>query len=112
MSPEKLLGGLDPNAAPFLFGMVVKIKDFVAVKALTITVTIAFSIGIFYAQTSAMIVTQGEYITKVEKLTDIVIMLQRSLDISNNNIGHIRADMDKLTAQMGQMQSNIAKIRR
>lgn len=110
MSPEKLI--IDPNAAPLLFGMVVKIKDFVAMKALTIAATIAFSVGVFYTQTNAMMDKQDEYIAKVEKLTDAVILLQRSQDITNNNVGHIRNDMDKLTAQMEQMQSNIAKIRR
>jgi hypothetical protein len=116
MSPEKLIGGLDPHAAPFFLGMVVKIKDWAALKGfvaiMSITITASFSVGIFYTQTNAMIVKQSEYIDKVEKLTDIVIILQRSQDISNNNIGHIRRDMDKLTAQIGQMQSNIAKIRR
>ena len=111
MSPEKLINGLDPSAAPFLFGMVVKIKDFVAVKALTATVVLAFSVGIFYNQTNAMMQKQDEYITKVEKLTDAVILLHRSQDITNNNVGHIRDDIDKLTAQMDRMQSNIAKIR-
>ncbi len=115
MSPERQFLN-DPSFAPFLIGMVVKIKDWAALKGfvaiMSITITASFSVGIFYTQTSAMIVKQGEYIAKVEKLTDIVIMLQRTQDISNNNIVHIRSDMDKLTAQMGQMQSNIAKLRR
>jgi len=111
MSPDNLKH-FDPSMAPFLFGMVVKVKDFVALKALTIAVTIAFSVGIFYSQTNAMMDKQDEYTVKVDKLTDIVIMLQRSQDITANNVGHIRNDMDKLTVQLKQMQSNIAKIRR
>ena len=110
MSPEKII--VDPVAAPLIMGMVVKMRDFVAVKALTITATMAFAVGIFYTQTNAMMVKQDEYIAKVERLTEIVILLQRSQDITSNNVGHIRNDMDKLTAQMGRMQSNIAKIRR
>jgi hypothetical protein len=110
MSPEKMI--VDPIATPFLMGMMVKVKDHVAVKAFTVTATIAFAIGIFYTQTNAMMVKQDEYTAKVDKLTEIVMLLQRSQDLSNNNIGHIRTDMDKLTAQMGQMQTNIAKIRR
>ncbi len=112
MSPEKLIPSIDPQAAPFLFGMVVKIKDFVALKALTITVTFAFGVGIFYAQTNAMMAKQDEYIAKVDRLTDVVIMLQRSQAITNNNVGHIRSDIDKLTAQVSQMMAYKAKVRR
>ena len=110
MAPDSFIK--DPIIAPFMMGMVVKLKDHVALKALTVTVTIAFSIGVFYTQTNAMMEKQDEYIAKVEKLTEIVILLQRSQDITSNNVGHIRNDMDKLTAQIGQMQSTIAKIRR
>ncbi len=110
MSPEKMI--VDPVVAPFMMGMVVKIKDFVAVKALTVAITMAFAVGVFYTQTNAMMDKQDEYTAKVDKLTEIVIMLQRSQDITANNVGHIRNDMDKLTAQLGQMQSNIAKLRR
>jgi hypothetical protein len=109
MAPEKLLN--DPHA-PLFLGMVIKLKDQVAMKAFTVAVTVAFAIGVFYTQTNAMMEKQDEYIAKVEKLTEIVMTLQRSQDITNNNVAHIRGDMDKLTAQIGQMQSNIAKIRR
>jgi peptidoglycan hydrolase CwlO-like protein len=114
MSPEKILN--DPMAAPFLMGMVVKIKDWAAVKGfvaiMSIIITASFGVGIFYSQTNAMMAKQDEYILKVEKLTEIVTLLQRSLDVTNNNVGHIVINMDKLTAQVGQMQSNIAKIRK
>jgi 2C-methyl-D-erythritol 2,4-cyclodiphosphate synthase len=112
MSPEKLIHGLDPQAAPFLFGMVVKIKDFVAVKALTAAVVLAFSVGIFYNQTNAMIDKVDKFIVRLEKLESAMIIFQRTQYIASNNIGHIRSDIDKLTAQMGQMHSNIAKLRR
>ena len=114
MSPEKMI--VDPIAAPFLMGMVVKVKDWAAVKGfvavMSIAITTSFAVGVFYTQTNAMIARQDEYIAKVEKLTEAVIFLQRSQDITNNNVGHIRNDIDELTTQMGQMQSNIAKIRR
>jgi predicted PurR-regulated permease PerM len=112
MSPEKLIGGLDPHAAPFIMGMVVKIKDFVAVKALTAAVVLAFSVGIFYNQTNTMIDKVDKFMARLEKLENAMIIFQRTQDITGNNIGHIRDDIDKFTAQMGQMQSNIAKLRR
>ncbi len=112
MAPEKLIHGIDPNAAPFLFGMMVKIKDFVALKALTITVTIAFSVGVFYTQTNAMIEKVDKFIVRLEKVEQAMIVSQRSQDITSNNVSHIRNDINKLTTQMGRMQSTIAKIRR
>lgn len=110
MSPEKLLN--DPIAAPFLMGMVVKIKDFVAVKAITVTVTIAFSVGVFYTQTNAMIDKVDKFTVRLDKLEKSMISMRLSQTISSNNIAHIVNDLNKLTAQMGQMQSNIAKLRR
>lgn len=110
MSPEKLI--IDPIATPFLFGMVVKIKDFVALKALTVTVTIAFSVGVFYTQTNAMIDRVDKFALRLEKLETATIAIRSNQAITGNNIGHIRKDIDTLTAQMGRMQSNIAKIRR
>lgn len=110
MAPEKLLS--DPIAAPFMMGMVVKIKDFVAVKAITIAVTMAFSVGVFYTQTNAMIDKVDKFTIRLEKMENAMIVIRSNQAISANNIGHIRKDMDKLTAQMGRMQSNIAKIRR
>lgn len=110
MSPEKLLN--DPIAAPFLMGMVVKIKDFVAVKAITVTVTIAFSVGVFYTQTNAMIDKVDKFTVRLDKLEKSMISMRLSQTISSNNIAHIVNDLNKLTAQMGQMQSNIAKIRK
>ena len=110
MSPEKII--IDPIAAPFMMGMVVKIKDFVAVKAITVTITIAFSIGIFYSQTNAMIDKVDKFIVRLEKVEQAMITLQRSQDIASNNVAHMRSDIDKLTAQMDTMQTNIAKIRR
>jgi len=109
MSPEKLLN--DPHA-PLFLGMVIKLKDQVAMKAFTVAITIAFSTGVFITQTNAMLKKQDEYIAKVEKLTEVVIMLQRSLDVTNNNVSHMSINMDKLTAQVGEMQSHMAKIRR
>ena len=110
MSPEKMI--IDPIAAPLMMGMVVKIKDFVAVKAITVTVTIAFSVGIFYSQTNAMIDKVDKFIVRLEKVEQAMITLQRSQDIASNNVAHMRSDIDKLTAQMDTMQTNIAKIRR
>ncbi len=110
MSPEKLLS--DPIAAPFMMGMVVKIKDFVALKALTITVTIAFSVGVFYTQTNAMIDRVDKFTARLEKMEKAMISMRLSQTISGNNITHIVSDINKLTAQIGQMQSSIAKIRR
>ncbi len=112
MSPEKLINGLDPGAAPFLFGMVVKIKDFVAVKAITFAVAIAFSTGIFYSQTNAMIDRVDKFTARLEKLETAMLFLQRTQDLTGNNIGHIRSDIDKLTAQVGQMMSYKAKLRK
>ena len=110
MSPEKIFN--DPVAAPLLMGIVVRLKDQIAMKAFTVAITIAFSIGVFITQTNAMMKKQDEYILKVEKLTEIVTLLQRSLDVTNNNVSHIVINMDKLTAQVGEMQSDMAKIRR
>ena len=110
MSPEKLI--IDPVAAPFMMGMVVKIKDFVAVKALSIAVTIAFSVGIFYSQTNAMIDRVDKFTARLEKVEQAMIYLQRSQDIASNNVAHMRSDIDKLTAQVGEMMSFKAKIRR
>jgi hypothetical protein len=109
MAPEKLL--TDPHT-PLFLGMVVKLKDHIVMKAFTVAVTIAFATGVFITQTNAMMDKQDEYILKVEKLTEIVVLLQRSLDVTNNNVGHIIVNMDKMTAQIGQMQANVAKIRR
>jgi uncharacterized phage infection (PIP) family protein YhgE len=109
MSPEKLLN--DPHV-PLFLGMVIKLKDQVAMKAFTVAVTIAFATGVFITQTNAMMEKQDEYILKVERLTEIVVLLQRSLDVTNNNVGHIIINMDKMTAQIGEMQANVAKIRR
>jgi peptidoglycan hydrolase CwlO-like protein len=109
MSPEKLLN--DPHA-PLFLGMVVKLKDHIVMKAFTVAITIAFATGVFITQTNAMMEKQDEYILKVEKLTEIVVLLQRSLDVTNNNVGHIITNMDKMTAQIGEMQANVAKIRR
>jgi hypothetical protein len=44
MSPEKLLN--DPHV-PLFLGMVIKLKDQVAMKAFTVAVTIAFATGVF-----------------------------------------------------------------
>ena len=110
MSPEKMLN--DPMVAPFMMGMVVKIKDFVAVKAISVAVTIAFSVGVFYTQTNAMIDKVDKFIVRLEKVEQAMIVLQRSQDITSNNVGHIVIDMNKITAKMSQMESLIAKIRR
>lgn len=110
MAPERYLN--DPVIAPFFMGMIIKLKDQVAMKAFTVAVTIAFATGVFITQTNAMMEKQDEYIAKVEKLTEIVVLLQRSLDVTNNNVGHIIINMDKMTAQIGEMQSHMAKIRR
>ena len=110
MSPEKMI--IDPIAAPLMMGMVVKIKDFVAVKAITVTVTIAFSVGIFYSQTNAMIDKVDKFIVRLEKVEQAMIFLQRSQDITSNNVAHIRNDIDKLTVQFGEMIAYKAKLRR
>lgn len=110
MSPEKLIN--DPMVAPFMMGMVVKIKDFVAVKALTAAVVMAFSVGIFYSQTNAMIDKVDKFIVRLEKVEEAMIVLQHSQDITSINVAHIRSDMDKLTAQVGEIMSFKAKIRR
>lgn len=110
MSPEKII--IDPIAAPFVMGMVVKIKDFVAVKALTAAVVLAFSVGIFYNQTNAMIDKVDKFTARLEKIESAMIIFQRTQSITSNNIGHIRSDIDTLTAKMDTMQTNIAKIRR
>jgi len=112
MSPEKLISGLDPNAAPFLFGMVVKIKDFVALKALTIAVTIAFSVGIFYSQTSALISEMGKFNTRLATVEKNQISIQRMQDITNNDIKYIVDDIKNLTAQVGEILSYKAKMRK
>lgn len=111
MAPDNLRH-LDPAAAPFLFGMMVKVKDFVALKALTITVTIAFSVGVFYTQTNAMIDKVDKFTVRLEKLENAMISMQLSQTISGNNITHIVNDLNKLTAQVGEILSNKAKIRR
>ena len=110
MSPEKII--IDPIVAPFMMGMVVKIKDFVAVKALSIAVTIAFSVGIFYSQTNAMIDRVDKFTVRLEKVELAMIYLQRSQDIASNNVAHMRSDIDKLTAQFGEVIAYKAKLRR
>lgn len=110
MSPEKLI--IDPMAAPFMMGMVIKIKDFVAVKALTAAVVMAFPVGIFYSQTNTMIERVDKFTARLEKVENAMIFLQRSQDITSNNVGHIRSDIDKLTAQVGEIISYSAKIRK
>lgn len=110
MSPEKMI--IDPVAAPFLMGMVVKIKDWAAVKALTAAVVMAFSVGIFYSQTNAMIDRVDKFTTRLEKLETAMIFFQRSQDITSNNVAHIKNDIDKLTAQVGEMIAYKVKIRK
>ncbi|MCK5605890.1 hypothetical protein KAR91_28595 [Candidatus Pacearchaeota archaeon] len=110
MSPEKII--IDPVAAPFVMGMVVKIKDFVVLKALTAAVIMAFSVGIFYNQTNALIKEQAKSTVEFEALKEEVIALRRDLAITNNNVAHIRDDMDKLTARVGEIISFRAKIRK
>ena len=110
MSPEKLI--IDPMAAPVMMGMVVKIKDFVAVKAITVAITIAFSVGIFYSQTNAMIDRVDKFTARLEKVEQAMISLQRSQDIASNDVAHMRSDIDKLTAQFSEIIAYKAKIRR
>ncbi len=110
MSPEKMI--IDPVAAPFLMGLVVKIKDFVAVKALTAAVVMAFSVGIFYSQTNTMLDKVDKFIVRLEKVEEAMVFLQRSQDITSNNVAHIRNDIDKLTARVSEMISFKAKLRR
>lgn len=112
MSPEKLINGIDPNAAPFIMGMVVKIKDFVAVKALTAAVVMAFSIGIFYSQTNAMIDKVDKFTTRLEKIEEKMILLQEAQIITSNNVEHLSVDIKEITAQVGEIISNSVKIRR
>ena len=110
MSPEKMI--IDPVAAPFLVGLVVKIKDFVAVKALTAAVVMAFSVGIFYSQTNAMIDKVDKFTARLAIIEKAMRSLQRSQDITGNNVAHLRSDIDKLTAQVGETISFKTKIRR
>ena len=114
MAPERI--AFDPIATPFLMGMVVRVKDWAALKGfvaiMSIAITASFAVGIFYTQTNAMIAKQGEYIAKVEKLAESITELRRVQGLTNKGISHIISDMDKLTAQFGQMQSDIAKIRK
>ena len=110
MSPEKMI--VDPIAAPFMMGMVVKIKDFVAMKALTAAVVLAFSVGIFYSQTNAMISKVDKFIVRLEKVENRMTSMQLSQTISSNNIAHIVNDLNKLTAQVGEILSSKTKIRR
>ncbi|MCK5600598.1 hypothetical protein KAR91_01945 [Candidatus Pacearchaeota archaeon] len=118
MSPEKMI--IDPVAAPFLMGMVVKIKDFAAIKGIAIAVTfiITTSSGmtVFYTQTSAMIHENKAFRQEVtHELISIkreIASVKQSVAITNNNVGHIRSDIDKLTAQVSEMISFKAKIRR
>lgn len=110
MSPEKMI--IDPVAAPFVMGMVVKIKDFMVLRALTAAVIMAFSVGIFYSQTNALIKEQAKSTVAFEALRNDVIALRRDLAITNNNVAHIRNDIDKLTAKVGEIVSFRAKIRR
>jgi septal ring factor EnvC (AmiA/AmiB activator) len=110
MSPEKIV--MDPVVAPMLMGAVVKIKDFVVMRALTATVVMAFSVGIFYSQTNAMLEKVDKFTSRLEKLETAMVILQRSQDIANNNVAHMRSDIDKITAQLGEMVTYRAKLRR
>ena len=110
MAPDKLI--VDPIAAPFVMGMVVKIKDFVAMKALTAAIVMAFSVGIFYSQTNAMIDKVDKFTARLEIIEQAMVLLQRSQDITGNNVAHLRNDIDKLTSQVGEVMAFKAKIRR
>ena len=97
MSPEPMI--VDPVAAPLLMGMVVKIKDFVAMKALTAAAVMVFSIGIFYNQTNAMIDKVDEFTTRLVAIEDKIIIMQRAHDITNNNVAHLSEDIKEVTAK-------------
>lgn len=109
MSPEKMI--VDPIAAPFLMGMVVKIKDFVAMKALTAAVVMAFSVGIFYSQTNAMIEKVDKFTSRLEKIEEKMIFLQKTQIITINNVEHLSEDIKEVTAKVDEIISYKAKIR-
>lgn len=118
MSPEKFLN--DPTAAPFLMGMVVKVKNFAELKGIAIVITflitISFSVGVFYTQTNAMInegrAFREDFTKELNNIKGEISLVKKELAITNNNVAHISSDMSEITARMNEIVSNVAKIRK
>lgn len=118
MSPEKLLN--DPSFTPLLMGMVIKIKNWTELKgiavAVTFIITTSFAVGVFYTQTNAMInegrAFREDFTFELNNIKKEIALIQKEMAITNNNVSYIRKDIDRLTAQVGEIISNGAKIRR
>ena len=118
MAPDKIVR--DPVAAPFLMGMAVRTKDFAALKGVAVVVTFIITttagVSVFYAQTSAMInegkAFRHEVTQELVKIKREVSSIQQSLAITNNNVGHIREDINNITSKVDEIISYKVKIRR
>jgi hypothetical protein len=114
MSPEKILN--DPSAFPFIMAMAVKGKNFVVTKGLAAfgasAFTFAFSIGVFYGEMKQikddMKLMQASMVTMQSSVNNI----QTAQIVTNNNMIHIVNDIEKITAQVGELMSYKAKLRR
>lgn len=114
MSPEKLLN--DPNAIPFVVAMAAKGKNFIITKGLAAfgfsALTFAFSTGIFYGKMDEMHIQYKSLKQDMSNMQSIMNEMQRTQAVLNNNMVHVVEDIEGLTAQVGQLMSRQAKIRR
>lgn len=110
MSPEKII--IDPVAAPFLMGMVARTKGFVVTKGMTVIITASMAIGAAAYKLDATEKRLAGIEQTMIAMQENMNFMKTALALTNKDIRYIIIDINKLTAQVGEMISNKAKIRK